>query len=298
MLGAIIGDIVGSVYELHNHRSKAFEPFFHPHAFYTDDTVCTIAVADALINGRHPAQALKDWGRRYWDNGGWGQRFAAWLASDALEPYGSFGNGAAMRVAPAGLLAGSVDEAIALARKVTVVTHDHPEALKGAEATALAIFFARRRVTAASIKDAIVERYGYDLERTADDIRPTYRFNDTCQGTVPEALVCALTATSYEDAIRNAISIGGDSDTVAAIAGGVAEALFSIPAPLSRQGREHLPADMREVLDALYRSAGAPSQHPRRLESRGRIRNAPLNGATARDRTALPAARTLDELGE
>lgn len=167
-----------------------------------------------------------------------------------------------MRVAPAGLLAGSVDEAIALARKVTVVTHDHPEALKGAEATALAIFFARRRVTAASIKDAIVERYGYDLERTADDIRPTYRFNDTCQGTVPEALVCALTATSYEDAIRNAISIGGDSDTVAAIAGGVAEALFSIPAPLARQGREHLPADMREVLDALYRSAGGAKPAP------------------------------------
>jgi len=129
MLGAIIGDIVGSVYEFRNHRSKVFEPFFHPNAFYTDDTVCTVAVADALVNDRHPAQALKDWGRRYWNNGGWGQRFAMWLASDALDPYGSFGNGAAMRVAPAGLLANSVDEAISMARKVTEVTHDHPAGL-------------------------------------------------------------------------------------------------------------------------------------------------------------------------
>lgn len=256
MLGAIIGDIVGSVYEFRNHRSKVFEPFFHPNASYTDDTVCTIAVADALINDRHPAQALKEWGRRYWDNGGWGQRFAMWLASDDLGPYGSFGNGAAMRVAPAGLLASSVDEAIVLARKVTEVTHDHPEGLKGAEATALAVFLARQRVTPANIRFAIAERYGYDLERTPDEIRPDYRFNETCQETVPQALVCALTATSYEDAIRNAISIGGDSDTVAAIAGGVAEAMFGVPSNVAVRGWSYLPTDMREVLTALYRQCG------------------------------------------
>lgn len=256
MLGAIIGDIVGSVYEFRNHRSKVFEPFFHPNAFYTDDTVCTVAVADALVNDRHPAQALKDWGRRYWDNGGWGQRFAMWLASDVFDPYGSFGNGAAMRVASAGLLANSVDEAISMARKVTEVTHDHPEGLKGAEATALAVFLARQRVTSANIRYAIVERYGYDLDRTPDDIRPDYRFNESCQETVPQALVCALAATSYEDAIRNAISIGGDSDTVAAIAGGVAEAMFGVPSDVAVRGWSYLPVDMREVLTALYRQSG------------------------------------------
>ena len=172
------------------------------------------------------------------------------------DRYGSFGNGAAMRVAPAGLLASSVDEAISMARKVTEVTHDHPEGLKGAEATALAVFLARQRVTPANIRYAIVERYGYDLDRTPDDIRPDYRFNESCQETVPQALVCALTATSYEDAIRNAISIGGDSDTVAAIAGGVAEALFGVPSDVAVRGWSYLPVDMREVLTALYRQSG------------------------------------------
>ncbi len=257
MLGAIIGDIVGSVYEFRNHRAKTFEPFFHRQASYTDDTVCTIAVADALVNDRHPAEALKDWGRRYWDNGGWGQRFADWLSSDDMAPYNSYGNGAAMRVAPAGLLANSVEEVTALSSRVTAVTHNHPEGMKGAEATALAIFLARRRVTAQNIKIAVTERFGYDLERTPDDIRPTYRFNETCQETVPQALVCALTATGFEDAIRNAISIGGDSDTVAAIAGGVAEALFGIPDDLAAKGWFYLPKEMREVLTGLYREAGA-----------------------------------------
>jgi ADP-ribosylglycohydrolase len=256
MLGAIIGDIVGSVYEFHNHRFKGFSPFLHPNAFYTDDTVCTIAVADALVHDRHPALALKDWGRRYWDNGGWGQRFALWLASDDLEPYGSYGNGAAMRVAPVGLLANSIEEVISLAHKVTAVTHDHPEGLKGAEATALAIFLARMDMPADAIREAITERYGYNLERSPDDIRVEYVFNETCQETVPQALVCVLTATDFEDAIRNAISIGGDSDTVGAIAGGVAEALFGIPGDLAQQGKGYLPPDMRAVLDKLYQIAG------------------------------------------
>ena len=214
MLGAVIGDIVGSVYEFNNDRRKDFGPLFHPQAFFTDDNVCTVAVADALVNQRHAGEALKDWGRRYWDNGGWGQRFALWLASDDLEPYGSYGNGAAMRVSPVGLLASSEKEVSILSRQVTGVTHNHPEGLKGAEATALAIFLARQRVTPQKIKIAITERFGYDLERTPDDIRPTYRFNETSQETVPQALVCALTASDFEDAIRNAISIGGDSDTV------------------------------------------------------------------------------------
>ncbi|AKU11259.1 ADP-ribosylglycohydrolase [Azoarcus sp. CIB] len=256
MLGAIIGDIVGSVFEFHNFRAKNFQPLFHENAFYTDDTVCTIAVADALIHDRDPAEALKDWGRRYWENGGWGQRFALWLASDDMAPYGSYGNGAAMRVAPAGLLADSVESALALAHKVTAATHNHPEGIKGAQATSLAIFLARQRVTPHNIRIAVTERFGYDLERSVDEIRPDYRFNETCQETVPQALVCALTATGFEDAIRNSISIGGDSDTVAAIAGGVAEALFGIPDDIADQGWARLPHDMREVLTHLYQEAG------------------------------------------
>ncbi|TVS12978.1 MAG: ADP-ribosylglycohydrolase family protein [Wenzhouxiangella sp.] len=256
MLGAIIGDIVGSVYEWKNVRTKDFGPLFHPEAFYTDDTVCTVAVADALVNDRHPGEALKDWGRRYWENGGWGGMFAQWLISDSLEPYNSFGNGAAMRVSPAGLLAASEEDAITLAHRVTEVTHNHPEGLKGAAATALAIYLARTGQPAAFIRLAVTERFGYDLDRTPDDIRPTYVFNETCQQTVPEALICALVASDYEDAIRNAISIGGDSDTVAAIAGGVAEALFGIPEAIGRKGWDYLPDDMRAVLQALYRKGG------------------------------------------
>lgn len=256
MFGAVIGDIVGSVYEFNNCRSKNFRPLFHREASYTDDTVCTVAVADALVNARPPAEALKDWGGRYWDNGGWGGMFSRWLQSESLEPYNSFGNGAAMRVSPAGLLATSVEHVSALSKSVTEVTHNHPEGLKGAEATALAIFLARQRVTPQNIKVAITERFGYDLDRTVDGIRPTYRFNETCQETVPQALVCALTATDFEDAIRNAISIGGDSDTVAAIAGGVAEALFGIPDDIADRGWGYLPGDMRETLTLLYRKAG------------------------------------------
>lgn len=256
MLGAVIGDIVGSVYEWNNVRHKDFGPLFHPKAFFTDDTVCTVAVADALVHQRHAGEALKEWGLRYWDNGGWGGMFSRWLQSPSLEPYNSYGNGAAMRVSPAGLLATSVEHVSVLSKQVTEVTHNHPEGLKGAEATALAIFLARQRVTPKNIKLAIAERFGYDLERTVDDIRPTYRFNETCQETVPQALVCALTATDFEDAIRNAISIGGDSDTVAAIAGGVAEALFGIPEEIADQGWSYLPVDMRETLTLLYREAG------------------------------------------
>lgn len=256
MLGAVIGDIVGSVYEFKNHRAKHFEPFFHPKAFYTDDTVCTIAIADALVNQRNPAVSLKDWGARYWENGGWGRSFALWLGSDSLEAYNSYGNGAAMRVSPAGLLAHSEEEAIALAEQVTCVTHNHPEGMKGAVATSTAIFLARHGYSQKSIRRYITEYFGYDLTRTADEIRPTYRFNESCQGTVPQALTCALEATDYVDAIRTAISIGGDSDTIGAIAGGVAEALFGIPETIAQQGWSYLPEDMRRVLTDLYRHAG------------------------------------------
>ena len=256
MLGAIIGDIVGSVYEFNNFRSKDFEPLFHRKAFFTDDTVCTVAVADALVNARHPAEALKDWGQRYWENGGWGRSFALWLGSDSLEPYNSYGNGAAMRVAPAGMLAQSLEEAIGLSYMVTEVTHNHPEGMKGAAATAVAGYLARTGSSQACIRGYIADTFGYDMTKTVDEIRPSYRFNESCQQTVPQALTCVLEADSFEDAIRNAISVGGDSDTIGAIVGGVAEAMFGIPEDIAERGWGYLPQEMREILTELYAKAG------------------------------------------
>lgn len=173
-----------------------------------------------------------------------------------MEPYNSYGNGAAMRVSPAGLLAPSLDAAISLANRVTKVTHNHPEGMKGAASTATAIYLARHQISAKEIRQNIETRFAYDLSATVDEIRPHYRFNETCQDTVPQALICALSADSYENAIRNAISIGGDSDTIAAIAGGVAEALFGIPEPIAAQGLTYLPPDMRRILGLLYQRAG------------------------------------------
>lgn len=254
MLGAIIGDIVGSIYEFNNLRSKEFE-FFGRGVDLTDDTVCTIAVADALLHGIHPAEALHDWCGRY-PGRGYGGMFARWLATGSRWPYGSFGNGAAMRVSPAGFLGRTLDEVLAMSRAVTEVTHNHPEGLKGAAATAHAIFLSRAGATPYQIRGAIQSDYGYDLSRTVDQIRPHYRFNETCQATVPEALVCVLQAADFEDAIRNAISIGGDFDTVAAIAGGLAEALFGIPDDLAQHGLARLPQDMEQVVTEMYKMSG------------------------------------------
>lgn len=171
MLGGITGDIIGSAYEFKNIKYKHFEPLFHPQAKFTDDTVCTVAVADALVNGRSPVAALQDWCQRYWDNGGWGQRFNLWLGDDNPQPYGSYGNGAAMRVSPAGLLATSLDEALDLAYQVTAVTHDHPEGIKAGQATAVAIWMARQGDGASTIRQALTQRFGYDLSMTVDAIR-------------------------------------------------------------------------------------------------------------------------------
>lgn len=259
MLGSIIGDIVGSVYEFDNNRHKDFQPFFHPQCFFTDDTVCTIAVADCLINpGKGPAWTLKNWGRRYWHIGGWGARFGNWLQSETYLPYGSYGNGAAMRVAPAALLAQTLRETINNAQWVTEVTHDHPEGLKGAEATAVAIFLAKQGCAPATIRTEIELRYGYDLSTPIDVIRQTYEFNETCQGTVPQALSCALSASNFESSIRNAISIGGDSDTIAAISGGLAEALFGIPVEIAIRGISFLPEEMVRILNKLYEYSEQP----------------------------------------
>jgi len=258
MLGTIIGDIVGSVYEFNNYRHKDFEPLFSPSAAFTDDTVCAIAVADALTKGTDPATTLKYWCTRYKHIGGWGNRFFDWIEADDSAPYGSYGNGAAMRISPAGLLARSLEEAIELSNLMTEITHNHPEGMRGAAATAAAIYWAKTGVPAREIRRFVSDAFSYDLTRTVGDIRPNYTFNETCMETVPEALTCALEATSYEDALRNAVSIGGDSDTIAAIAGGLAEALYGLPDDIALAGICKLPREMRNVVVGLYKAAGCP----------------------------------------
>ncbi len=255
MFGALIGDLVGSVYEWNNYKAKDFQPLIHPRAFLTDDTVLTVAVADAFLIGRGLVDSFKDWGGRY-PNSGWGGRFSRWLFSEDVEPYGSFGNGAAMRVSPVVLLADDLDEILELARLSAAVTHDHPEGVKGAQVTAMAIHYARLGYASEDIRSLVADFSGYNLDRSVDDIRPGYRFDVTCQGSVPEALICALEATSFEDALRNAISIGGDSDTLAAIAGPVAEERFGIPQEIGLEAWARVPMDMRSVIERLYERAG------------------------------------------
>jgi ADP-ribosyl-[dinitrogen reductase] hydrolase len=252
MLGAIIGDIVGSVYEKRNYRAKDFEPLFHPNARFTDDTVCTIAVADALLHGKKPTQALQEWCRRYEDTGGWGQRFALWIADNEPKPYQSWGNGAAMRISAVGLLARTEQEAVDWADYFTVVTHDQADAIAAARAVSLAIYWARHDVDSCEIANRLTKRFGYNLEQTPNEIRPTYKHTETSAGSVPQAIVCALQSTSYEDALRNAVSIGGDSDTIAAIAGSIAEALHGIPSVIAVKGVMFLPLEMKKIIEDFY----------------------------------------------
>lgn len=188
MFGALIGYLVGSVYEWNNYKAKDFQPLIHPRAFLTDDSMLTFAVADAFVNKLGLVESFKEWGHRYPDSD-WGGRFTRWLFSDQAEPYGSFCNGSAMRVSPVALLIEDLDELLELARRSAVVTHDHPEGIKGAEATAMAIHYARQEFAPEDIRSLVADFSGYDLDRCLDDIRPGYRFDVTCQGSVPEALI-------------------------------------------------------------------------------------------------------------
>ena len=234
MLGAIIGDIVGSRFEWHNNRNKKFDFLTHK-CFFTDDSVMSLAVAKAILNcngnynnlSAEAIATMQSIGRPY-PSCGYGGSFYNWMYSDSPKPYGSYGNGAAMRVSACGFVARSLEEAIELSRKVTEVTHNHPEGIKGAEATAVAIYMARTGSSLLDIQDYIHKHY-YKINFKLDDIRDTYEFNETCQDTVPQALEAFFESTSFEDAIRNAISIGGDSDTLGAIVGGIAEAYYGIP---------------------------------------------------------------------
>ncbi len=249
MMGAIIGDIVGSVYEWNNIKIKAF-PLFQDKCFFTDDTVMTIAVAEGLMNGGEKddfIDAMKKYGRMYPD-AGYGGRFGSWLMTDSREPYRSWGNGSAMRTAAVGWWFDSMEETRAAAALAAGVTHDHPEGIKGAESTVAAIFLARTGHSKAEIKEYVEREFGYDLSRTLDEIRPGYWFNESCQGTMPQAIIAFLESTDFEDAIRNAISLGGDSDTLAAITGSIAEAAYGVPQWIKDKAWEYLDEPLREVL--------------------------------------------------
>ena len=262
MLGAIIGDIVGSIYEFDNIKTKNFNLFTNE-MFFTDDTVMTIAIADAIINGAKPENfilSMKKWGGDYIDKS-YGASFINWLKSENSEPYNSWGNGSAMRVSPCGWIAKlsePFEEGLKLtedlAKKSAEVTHNHPEGIKGAQATAAAIFFMRHGKSKNAIeeykkllKDYIQNKYKYDLNFTLNEIRPSYDFNESCQKTVPQAIVSFLESENFEDAIRNAISIGGDSDTLAAITGSIAEAAYGIPEDIKEKAINYLDNEIKEL---------------------------------------------------
>ena len=241
MYGAIIGDIVGSKYEFDNIKTKEF-PLISEGSRFTDDTVMTVAVAKALLccfNDDVPfrptlVHTMRTLGLRYPDVG-YGRRFSSWLHTANPKPYNSYGNGSAMRVSPCGLIALTMDEALELAKASAEVTHDHPEGIEGAQATAAAVFLAKSGVAKEEIA-LYIQTFFYDLSGTLDDIRPNYQFDVSCQNSVPQAIMAFLESESYEDAIRNAVSIGGDSDTIAAIAGSIAWAYYRFRPTLASLG--------------------------------------------------------------
>lgn len=259
MLGAIIGDIVGSIYEFNNIKTKDF-PFFAQEKEYTDDSILTIATADWLLHGGASGDAYFKYACQYpYPMGSYGTMFVQWVHKamrGIFEPYNSCGNGSAMRVGPVGWAFETEQGTLDAAKKSAECTHNHPEGIKGAQATALCIYLARYRVTPNEIKKRIENDFGYDLSLTVNDIRPRYSWEGldgmvnggTCQGCVPQAITCALDAIDFEDAIRNAISIGGDSDTIGCITGGIAEALFGIPKHIREQGMDYLPSELCNIV--------------------------------------------------
>ena len=259
MIGAILGDIVGSPYEFdRGEKTKDFGPLFIRRSNYTDDSVMTVAVADGLMQAgidadvetirKSVSASMKKWGRKY-IRAGYGQMFIEWLLQPESEPYGSFGNGSAMRVSSAGWLYGTIERTREVARATAEVTHNHPEGIKGAEATAAAIFMARTGNTKEQIKEYVIREFGYDLSRTLDEIRPDYYHVETCQKTVPEAITAFLEGNGFEDVVRCAVSLGGDCDTLTCIAAGIAEAFYGVPEEYKAETLKRIEPDMREVCE-------------------------------------------------
>lgn len=246
MLGAISGDIIGSVFEFDPIKETRF-PLFSQGSVFTDDTVMTLAVARAILAGSDYGAHMVDLGRRY-PHAGYGGMFASWLAGGGGRPYNSFGNGSAMRVAPVGWAFDTLEQTLEEAERSASVTHDHPEGIKGARSVAGAIYLARNGASKHEILDWVSETFGYDLDRLVEDIRPRYSFDVTCQGSVPEAIVAFLDADDFEDAVRNAVSLGGDADTQACIAGAIAEAFWGeVPSHIAKKTISILDPALREI---------------------------------------------------
>lgn len=248
MIGAVVGDIIGSVYEFVAPKHTAF-PLFAKHATFTDDSVLSVAVADCLMSGATYTDKFHDYTRAY-PGRAYGARFHEWVESGSREPYNSFGNGSAMRVSPVGFAGNDLDWVLAEAKRSAMVTHNHPEGVKGAEATAMAIHLALSGRDKKQIKMTIEDMFGYDLTRSVKEVRSDYGFDVTCQGTVPEAIIAFLESDSYESAVRLAISLGGDADTLACIAGGIADAYYGgVPAEIAEEGLGRLSAHLGTVID-------------------------------------------------
>ncbi|MDY6971124.1 MAG: ADP-ribosylglycohydrolase family protein [Thermodesulfobacteriota bacterium] len=248
MIGAIAGDIIGSVFEHYSIKSTEF-PLFSRYSRFTDDTVLTVAVAYSILKNVDYGTSLKTFGAKY-AYAGYGAAFYRWMLSSDSGPYNSWGNGSAMRVSPVGFAFNSVEEVLQEAKKSAEVTHNHPEGIKGAQATAMAVFLARSGKGKKEIRQQIGEAFAYDLNRTLDEIRPTYHFDVSCQGSVPESLISFLESKNLEDAIRKGISLGGDSDTIACIAGGIAQAFYrEVPQEMVYNIRKRLPREFLLIID-------------------------------------------------
>ncbi len=251
LLGAIAGDIIGSVYEFNTCKSTEFRLFYDA-SRYTDDSVMTVANADWLVTGDSLLGIMQDYGNRY-PTAGYGGMFYSWLKAREPKPYNSWGNGSAMRVSPVGWAFDTLEETLEAAKQSAEITHNHPEGIKGAQATAACIFMARTGKSKEDIKKYIELKFGYNLSRTCDEIRPTYLFDESCQGTVPESIIAFLDSTDYENAIRLAVSLGGDADTMGAITGGIAEAYYGgVPEHIRKEVLKRLPNEFIEVMQKFY----------------------------------------------
>jgi ADP-ribosylglycohydrolase len=255
MLGAIAGDVIGSIYEHRNIKTTEF-PLFHPSCRFTDDTVLTVALADSILHGTRLVDLLKQYYRTY-PHAGYGGLFHQWAQSERSQPYNSWGNGSAMRVSPVGFASGTLEEVLDRAKRSAEVTHDHPEGIKGAQAVASAVFLARTGRGKEQIKNYIELTFGYHLDTPLDEIRKTYEFHVSCQESVPQAIRAFLESDDLEDAVRKAISLGGDSDTIACMAGGIAQAYYrGVPETISRRVYEILDDHLGGMTRKFMRTYG------------------------------------------
>lgn len=248
MIGAIAGDIIGSVYERSNIKSENF-PLFKKSSIYTDDTVLTIATADAILNSKDYGNMYREYFRRH-PTAGYGPSFIEWALSDTMGPYNSWGNGSAMRVSPVGFAYSPIEKVLDEAKKSAQVTHNHPKGVKGAQAVASAVYLCLNRASKGELKHYIKGQFGYDLSESVESIRKYYTFDVSCQGSVPQAIICFLESENFEDTVRKAISIGGDSDTIACIAGAIAQAYYKeVPEQIVREARSRINDHFIKILD-------------------------------------------------